>query len=58
MNMGTDRWCMVSFLPYICPFGFGIKDGEVQYTGIAKQIIDARLSQNNVNGKGFQQLEE
>jgi len=37
---------------------FGIKKGEAQYTGITKQTLDARLSQHNANGKGFQRLEE
>ena len=37
---------------------FGIKKGEPQYTGITKQTLDTRLSQHNVNGKGFQRLEE
>ena len=37
---------------------FGVKDDMQQYTGITKQTLDARLSQHNANGKGFQQLEE
>ncbi|MCR5824059.1 MAG: S8 family serine peptidase [Lachnospiraceae bacterium] len=37
---------------------FGIIDGEPKYTGITKQTLDARLSQHNANGKGFQQLDE
>ena len=32
---------------------FGIKDDIPQYTGITKQTLDARLSQHNANGKGF-----
>jgi len=36
---------------------FGMKDGTAQYTGITKQTIDARLSQHNSTGKGFDVLE-
>lgn len=35
---------------------FGIKDDIPQYTGITKQSIEARLSQHNASGKGFQTL--
>lgn len=37
---------------------FGIKNGEAQYTGITRQTLNARLSQHNASGKGFQRLEE
>ena len=37
---------------------FGIKAGEAQYTGITKQSLNARLSQHNANGKGFQRLDQ
>lgn len=32
--------------------------GELQYTGITKQTLGARLSQHNASEKGFQRLEE
>ena len=35
---------------------FGVKDDIPQYTGITKQTLDARLSQHNANGKGFDNL--
>lgn len=37
---------------------FGIKNGEAQYTGITRKTLNARLSQHNASGKGFQRLEE